>query len=137
MLRSCWVAALEGTSSITLTATRSSGTLISSGSSGNGFLIDVAYGGAKGTHLPIDSPQIDQLPDQYLSLGNSLLTNVANPYYGIVTAPGSPLANSTIQAGQLLRPYPQFNGVSFRWGRHRQLNLRVAAGEGREALLGR
>ena len=40
---------------------------------GNGFLIDVAYGGAKGTHLPIDSPQIDQLPDQYLSMGNALL----------------------------------------------------------------
>ncbi len=44
---------------------------------GNGFLIDVAYGGAKGTHLPIDSPQIDQLPDQYLSLGSALLKQCA------------------------------------------------------------
>ncbi len=27
---------------------------------GGGFLLDVAYGGAKGTHLPIESPQIDR-----------------------------------------------------------------------------
>ena len=80
---------------------------------GNGFLIDVAYGGAKGTHLPIDSPQIDQLPDQYLALGSQLQTNVANPYYGIVTAPGAALAAKTIQYGQLLRPFPQYNGVNY------------------------
>ncbi len=80
---------------------------------GNGLLIDVAYGGAKGTHLPVESPQIDQLPDQYLSLGNALLTNVANPYFGTVTAAGSPLAQATVQAGQLLRPYPQYNGVNY------------------------
>ena len=80
---------------------------------GNGFLIDVAYGGAKGTHLPIDSPQIDQLPDQYLSLGNALLQNVANPYFGHVTASGSSLAQATVQRGQLLRPYPEYTGVNF------------------------
>lgn len=80
---------------------------------GNGFLIDVAYGGAKGTHLPIDSPQIDQLPDQYLALGTQLQANVPNPYYGIVTAPGAALAAKTIQYGQLLRPFPQYNGVSY------------------------
>lgn len=83
---------------------------------GNGFLIDVAYAGAKGTHLPIDSPQLDQLPDQYLAMGQSLLDNVANPYYGIVTAPGSSLAQPTVQRSQLLRPYPQYTGVSFRGG---------------------
>jgi hypothetical protein len=80
---------------------------------GNGFLIDVAYGGAKGTHLPIDSPQIDQLPDQYLSLGNQLLTSVANPFYGKITTAGSPLSQPTVQLGQLLRPYPQFNGLNY------------------------
>jgi hypothetical protein len=78
---------------------------------GNGLLLDVAYAGAKGTHLPIDSPQIDQLPDQYLSMGNALLTNVSNPFAGIVT--NGPLAASTVQAGQLLRPYPQYNGVNY------------------------
>ncbi len=80
---------------------------------GNGFLIDVAYGGSKGTHLPIESPQIDQLPDSYLSLGNQLLTNVTNPFYPTVTASGSPLAQPTVQQGQLLRPYPEYNGVNY------------------------
>ena len=70
---------------------------------GSGFLIDVAYGGAKGTHLPIDSPQIDQLPDQYLSMGNALLQNVPNPYYPYITAPGSPLSQPTVPLEQLLR----------------------------------
>ena len=80
---------------------------------GNGFLIDVAYGGAKGTHLPIDSPQLNQLPDQYLSLGSQLLQNVPNPYYPYITAPGSPLSQPTVQRGQLLRPFPEYTGVGF------------------------
>ncbi len=78
---------------------------------GNGFLIDVAYGGAKGTHLPVESPNINQLPDQYLSLGSSLLSSVPNPYYGLITSAGSPLAQPTVQLGQLLRPYPQYTDV--------------------------
>ncbi len=80
---------------------------------GNGFLLDVAYGGAKGTHLPIDSPQINQLPDQDLALGNTLLSNVTNPYFGTVTAAGSPLTASTVQKGQLLRPFPQYNSLQY------------------------
>jgi hypothetical protein len=78
---------------------------------GNGFLVEVAYGASKGTHLPIESPQVDQLPDQFLSLGNALTQNVANPYFGQIKS-GS-LAASTVQAGQLLRPYPQYNGVQY------------------------
>lgn len=77
----------------------------------NTFQISVAYAGARGIHLPIDSPQIDQLPDQYLSLGNALNASVPNPYYGLVGS--GPLSTATIPAGQLLRPYPQYNGVNF------------------------
>jgi len=80
---------------------------------GNGFLIDVAYGGAKGTHLPISSPNINQLPDQFLSLGDQLTTNVPNPYYGIVTAQGVALSQPTVQYGQLLRRYPQYDTVGY------------------------
>jgi hypothetical protein len=80
---------------------------------GNGFLIDVAYGGAKGTHLPLEGTQIDQLPDQYLSLGNQLTQSVPNPYYPVINAAGSPLAQPTVTLGQLLRPYPQYNGLAF------------------------
>ena len=80
---------------------------------GGGFLLDVAYGGAKGTHLPIDSPNLDQLPSQYLSMGNALLQNVPNPYYGLITTPGSPLSQSTVQRQQLLLPYPEYTSVSY------------------------
>ena len=80
---------------------------------GNGFLIDVAYGGAKGTHLPIESPNINQLPDQYLSLGTALTTNVTNPFYGQVTSAGSPLAQPTVQLSQLLRPFPQYTNINY------------------------
>jgi hypothetical protein len=80
---------------------------------GNGFLIDVAYGGSKGTHLPIDSPNLDQLPSQYLSLGNALLQSVPNPFYGVITTTGSSLSQPTVPREQLLLPYPQYTGVSF------------------------
>jgi len=79
---------------------------------GDGFMLEVAYGGAKGTHLPIDW-QRDQLPDQFLSLGTQLTQNVPNPFYGIVTAVGSSLLQPTVARGQLLRPFPQFTGTTF------------------------
>jgi len=75
-------------------------------------MLEVAYGGAKGTHLPIDW-QRDQLPDQFLSLGTQLTQNVPNPFYGIVTAVGSSLLQPTVARGQLLRPFPQFTGTTF------------------------
>ena len=77
---------------------------------GQGFLLDVAYAGSKGTHLPFSGQQINQLPDQYLSLGQSLLDAVPNPFAGVVQQ-GS-LAASTVTRGQLLLPYPQYTGVS-------------------------
>jgi hypothetical protein len=80
---------------------------------GNGFLIDVAYGGSKGVHLPTPSPSIDQLPDQYLSLGTQLQQTVANPFYGVINTPGSPLAAPTTTVGQLLLPYPQYTNISY------------------------
>lgn len=74
-------------------------------------LLDVAYAGNKGTALPVDIPA-NQLPDQSLSMGSALLTQVANPFFGIVTT--GPLSSGTVAARQLLRPFPEFNGVSIR-----------------------
>ena len=79
---------------------------------GDGFMLEVAYAGAKGTHLPV-TRQVDTLPDQFLSLGNQLTQQVANPFYGAVTAVGSTLLQPTVVQGQLLRPYPQFTGIAF------------------------
>ncbi len=73
------------------------------------FLLSAAYAGSHGVHLysPVN---YNQLPDQYLSLSNSLLTLVPNPYYGLITS--GPLSTPTVQRSQLLRPYPQFEGIT-------------------------
>jgi outer membrane receptor protein involved in Fe transport len=85
---------------------------------GNDASLTVAYAGSKGTHLLLQGwatvPQIglNQLPAQYFSMGPAaLLAQVANPFFGIITTPGSPLSGPTVPAGQLLRPYPQFGRV--------------------------
>ncbi len=78
---------------------------------GPNFLIDAAYAGSKGTHLPFQTQSINYLPASYLALGSALLQTVANPFAGKV--PGSsPFSTATISAGQLLRPFPQFGSVT-------------------------
>jgi hypothetical protein len=76
---------------------------------GEGTLVEIAYAGSKGTHLP-SNQQINQLPEEFLSLGTQLQQQVPNPFFGIITA--GPLAARTVARGQLLRPFPQFNGVT-------------------------
>lgn len=80
-----------------------------------GFFLDTAYAGSKGTHMSVSSGSLpsDVLPDQYLSMGSALNQSTANPFYGIVTNPGTALYNATTTVGQLLRPYPEFANVSF------------------------
>ncbi len=79
----------------------------------NGATASLAYAGSKGTHLIIASPytgsglQLNQIPDQYLSLGSDLTTAVANPFYGALPA-GSAAGGPTILKGRLLMPYPQY-----------------------------
>jgi hypothetical protein len=79
-----------------------------------GIFVDAAYAGSRGVHLPNPTAtQIDQIPDQDLSLGSALLVNVPNPFQGIKTVSSlNPTTNPTVLAGQLLRPYPQYGGVS-------------------------
>lgn len=69
---------------------------------------EVAYAGSHGLHLQ-GTLNYDQLPNEYLSLGNGLRSLVPNPFYGIVTT--GTLSSPTVQLGQLLRPFPQFTGV--------------------------
>lgn len=76
---------------------------------GNGLALDIAYAGSKGTGLP-GNIQADQLPDQYLSLGNALNQQVPNPFYGLVSV--GTLSQPTVSRAQLLRPFPQYTGVT-------------------------
>ena len=83
----------------------------------------IAYAGSKGTHLVLSQGytgtglNIDQLPDQYDSLGGSpgsntgLFTNVPNPYAGMFSS-GGVLNQPTIFEGYLLKPFPQYTGVN-------------------------
>jgi len=78
---------------------------------GPNFLIDAAYAGSKGTHLPFQTQSINYLPASYLALGPALLQTVANPFAGKVPST-SPFSTATISTGQLLRPFPQFGSVT-------------------------
>jgi len=77
----------------------------------DGFLIDLAYAGSKGTHLPDFAQEINALPDKYLSLGSHMWDTVPNPFFGLITN-GTYLSAPTTFLGQLLLPYPQYSGVN-------------------------
>jgi hypothetical protein len=77
-----------------------------------GVILEAAYAGLKGVHLyRYPGQELDQLPDQYLSLGAQLLRQVPNPYFGKI-ATGT-LASPTVPYGQLLRPFPQYTGFRY------------------------
>jgi len=82
---------------------------------GANTMVQVTYAGSKGTRLPFavsnSGTQMNQLPDQYFSMGSALLTQVANPFYGVLPASVGVLGQKTIAQGYLLRPYPQFQNV--------------------------
>ncbi|MBS1855699.1 MAG: TonB-dependent receptor [Acidobacteria bacterium] len=91
-------------------------------------LLDVAYVGTHAVKFPLNL-QLDQLPDSALALGDGLRTLVANPFYGQISV-GS-LAAAKVAQAQLLRPYPQFTGVTSTqasWGNssYNALQVRVS-----------
>jgi hypothetical protein len=78
----------------------------------DGTNVEVAYAASHGANLPVNSDNgfnLNQLPDKYLSQGQQLLANVPNPFFGLITQ--GQLAASTVQAGQLLRPFPEYQNV--------------------------
>jgi hypothetical protein len=79
-----------------------------------GFFADVAYAGAHGVHLEQYNTDINQIPDSFLSQQAALTTPVANPLScpTLTTCPYAGLAGATIPAGQLDRPYPEYNNIS-------------------------
>ena len=74
-----------------------------------GFFGDVAYAGSHGVHLEQYQTEVNQLPDTLWSQGAALNTQVTNPMAG--TNPNPSLNTPTIAAGQLERPYPEYNQV--------------------------
>ena len=79
---------------------------------GQGLMVDVGYAGSRGAHLPLYSINLDQLPNQYMSMGSDLLTQVKNPFYGVIPATAGILGQATVAKGYLLKPYPQYLNVT-------------------------
>jgi len=82
-----------------------------------GSVLEVSYVGNRGVRQRIGR-DLNALPNRYLSTSpvrdqatiNLLSAQVANPFYPLL--PGTNLSGTTVPRSQLLRPYPQFTGVS-------------------------
>ena len=85
-------------------------------------LIDIAYAGSKGTHLPMHDQGINQLPSQFLPKSAAdvafLKQQVANPFAGNCTGCTGPVqsggvgTNPKVMRAQLDLPFPQFDNVA-------------------------
>ena len=83
------------------------------------FMVEATYVGARGENLPV-TRQLNGIPTQYLSTSpvrddatnNRLTQQVPNPFAGLL--PGTGLNGANVARSQLLRPYPQFTGISGR-----------------------
>jgi len=78
------------------------------------IVTEIAYIGSKGTRLQDGETGqlLAQLPPSFLSQGTALRDQVDNPFFGIITNPSSGLRNQKVERRQLLRPFPQYNGVT-------------------------
>ena len=90
-------------------------------------LIDIAYAGSKGTHLPMHDQTLNQLQPQFLPKSAAdvaaLKLQVPNPFAGNCPAGTVPACtgpvksggvgtNPKVMAAQLLLPFPQFDNVA-------------------------
>ena len=75
-------------------------------------VLELAYVGNHGVHVQASGLNLNQINPKYFSMGNALLTQVPNPFFGHITSSGCSLDQPTIQQGQLLRPYPAFCDIN-------------------------
>ena len=85
-------------------ATCNSGASPCNGRCPGSVVMQAMYWGNKGTNLLAPSQNINQLPNEYLALGNALNDQVPNPFFGVITA--GALSGRTISRRQSLLPYP-------------------------------
>jgi hypothetical protein len=80
-----------------------------------GLVVEAGYLGNHGIGLVDGETGLtyNQLPASNMSMGTALQTQVPNPFYGLVPSQyaTSNLAQPTVSAMQLLRPYPQYTGL--------------------------
>jgi hypothetical protein len=78
----------------------------------NNDLLDVSYVGNHGVHVLAQYLEWNELPVSALALGNQLVQQVPNPFFGAITSSGCGLNNPTVQRGQLLLPFPEYCSVT-------------------------
>jgi hypothetical protein len=79
------------------------------------IVVEAGYVGSRSNHLQPSSTgsgliNINQVPPQFLSLGDSLRDAVPNPFYG--NGGAGIVGNPTVSRAQLLKPYPQYSSVN-------------------------
>lgn len=77
----------------------------------NSLSFEVAYVGSHIVHVGIPDSNLNQLTEAQLAQGASLLTPVANPFFGQIPR-SSQIGGPTVPAAQLLKPYPRFLNVA-------------------------
>jgi hypothetical protein len=78
----------------------------------NNDLLDISYVGNHGVHVLSQYLEWNELPVADMAMGNALFQQVANPFFGAIKSSGCGLDNPTVQAGQLLRPFPEYCSVT-------------------------
>ena len=76
------------------------------------ILLDAAYVGNHALQVNKGGGgdyNLNQLPPSALAMGSALQTNVANPFYGIITT--GPEAAATVPQSYLVAPFPQYQSV--------------------------
>src|SRR4029077_9031332 len=73
--------------------------------------VEVSYLGSKITNIGIPDSNINQLTEEQLKLGTTLLERVPNPFFGIIPRSSS-IGDPTITRAQLMKPYPDYTAVS-------------------------
>ena len=83
------------------------------------MVLEALYSGTRGGDYPVTNA-IDSTPDNFRAAArdvfvatkrNILNDSVANPFFGLI--PAGSLSTATTTRAQLMRPYPQFTGISF------------------------
>jgi hypothetical protein len=77
----------------------------------NNMSAEIAYVGSHIVHVGIPDSNLNQLTTDQLAQGSSLLTQVNNPYFGLIPISSS-IGAKTISQAQLLKPYPRFLNVA-------------------------
>jgi hypothetical protein len=73
------------------------------------MVLEASYVGSRTRKLPV-SKGINEITAEQLAQGNVMLQPVPNPFEGLL--PGTPFNGPTVPRQQLLRPFPQFAGIT-------------------------